>query len=529
MDAQVNSGPVLVVAGWVLFDDDLADTVEIFVDGLPPVRARRGIARPDVAAGVEPEGRSMAAGFMQLVPVRRPTDGTREVVVQVRATGIHGGSWEPPACRVVLGPAPPPAVPVPLPAGPPAPARGTDGRIRVCAITHSLYLGGGELYLHELLVRLAAIGTFDLRVVAPEDGPLRPALEAAGIPVHLVSGYPAEPDRYAARLEELAALLRWWQIDCALVNTLGVHVGARAARAAGVPAVWAVHESFDLDVFAYLNHGPSGFPPGVGSACRSALLEADAVVFESMATQALYERQVPGIPGMLVPYGVDLGAIARYERASSKEERRTEAGIGPDRRVLVCMGVFQDRKSQLALVQAFADLVDARPEAMLVLVGDHPAPYPVTVREAVDALGLGNAVRLVDIDPDCYRWYQIADVLVSASDVESLPRSFLEAMAFGCPILASDVFGVGEIVKDGSTGWLFSANSGVSLLAGLRRALTCPQDELAAMGAACRRAAAGFDGSGYAATYAGLIRRLVPGHGPDAGPVRIPAGLAAGP
>ena len=56
---------------------------------------------------------------------------------------------------------------------------------------------------------------------------------------------------------------------------------------------------------------------------------------------------------------------------------------------------------------------------------------------------------------DTYPWYRAADLLVSASDIESLPRSVLEAMCFRVPVLATSIFGLPELISDGETGFLF--------------------------------------------------------------------------
>ncbi len=56
--------------------------------------------------------------------------------------------------------------------------------------------------------------------------------------------------------------------------------------------------------------------------------------------------------------------------------------------------------------------------------------------------------------PDIHSWYALADLLVCASDIESLPRTVLEAMAFETPVLATEVFGIPELIEDGRTGWL---------------------------------------------------------------------------
>ena len=58
--------------------------------------------------------------------------------------------------------------------------------------------------------------------------------------------------------------------------------------------------------------------------------------------------------------------------------------------------------------------------------------------------------------PDLYR---AVDAVVLPSFTESCPLVALEAMACGTPIIAADVGGVSEVVRDGETGWLFPSGS----------------------------------------------------------------------
>lgn len=146
----------------------------------------------------------------------------------------------------------------------------------------------------------------------------------------------------------------------------------------------------------------------------------------------------------------------------------------------------------------------------MVIVGWNPSEYGFAVKRWVHDLQLDDKVSIVDVDHDTYRWYHASDIVASASDVESLPRSFLEAMAFGSPIVSADVFGVSEVVLDGTNGWLFEANDGSSLIKGLTRAIGCSDSELQTMSDRCREDALGFDGRGYASEFRNLILELSP-------------------
>lgn len=83
-------------------------------------------------------------------------------------------------------------------------------------------------------------------------------------------------------------------------------------------------------------------------------------------------------------------------------------------------------------------------------------------------------MEVIPITPDVASWYGMADILALASDVESLPRTALEAMAWGTPVLATDVFGLPELITDGKTGWLCAPRDIRALADALDRALSAP-------------------------------------------------------
>ena len=58
------------------------------------------------------------------------------------------------------------------------------------------------------------------------------------------------------------------------------------------------------------------------------------------------------------------------------------------------------------------------------------------------------------------QWYQMnpTDLFISTSEREGVPVSMMEAMSFGIPVIATDVGGVGEIVRDGYNGFLMDAD-----------------------------------------------------------------------
>ncbi|MGH2862563.1 MAG: glycosyltransferase family 4 protein, partial [Solirubrobacteraceae bacterium] len=374
--------------------------------------------------------------------------------------------------------------------------------------THSLKLGGGQLYLQELLLRVVRAGAADVLLISPEDGPLRKELEAEGIGVHITAGYAVDPGRYEGGLVELAFLIREWRADLVISNTLAVFPPADAALRLGLPVIWAIHESFSLDLFSFVCWGPGGLAPAVRERWLLTLRNAE-LVYEADSTLELHLRDIPSAHAHKVPYGVDLDAINDYISAHDRAAMREQLGFGTDERVLLCVGTLEDRKAQIPLLHAFSEAAVGGSLARIVFVGGNDSPYARALEDAVKLLGAEDSVSVIDVDPDVYRWYLVADVLVSASDVESMPRSFLEAQAFGLPILAADVFGVSEVVHDGVNGWLFRPRVASAMVAAVGRVLTTSGADLQRLSMRARACSAHYSGGGYAQTYIKLASQLL--------------------
>jgi glycosyltransferase involved in cell wall biosynthesis len=503
------AGPAISVSGWVVFPNARTDFVEVFLDGERVGLAGLGDNRVDVLQLFSDEGvNALTSGFHAVVPVPISHDDV-EHRVHVRATSYNGDIWEPASADFVVSG----VKEKDLPSSPFASQldpiqKATSTRPRWCVFTHSLKLGGGQLYLQELLLRVVGARAAEVLLISPEDGPLRKELEAEGISVHITAGYAVDPGKYEGGLVELAFLVREWRADIVVINTLAVFPPADAALRLGLPVIWAIHESFSLDVFAFVCWGPGGLAPAVRERWLLTLRSAE-LVYEADSTLELHLRDIPAGHAHKVPYGVDLDAIKTYRSAHDRAAMREQLGFGIDERILLCVGTLEDRKAQIPLLRAFVEAAVGESPARMVFVGGSDSPYARALKDSVKLLGAEDSVAVIDVDPDVYRWYLAADVLVSASDVESMPRSFLEAQAFGLPILAADVFGVGEVVSDGINGWLFRPRVASAMVAAVERVLTTSDTDLQRFSTCATACSAHYSGTGYAQAYINLASQLL--------------------
>ena len=320
-------------------------------------------------------------------------------------------------------------------------------------------------------------------MVSSIDGPLRAVVEALGIPVHISSLTPYDDtSSHIGRVEELASWSQGRGFDAALLNTATAWTvpGAEAAAELGIPVVWAIHESFAPSVLL------ADFSPEVRDRTERALAGASTLVFEAEATKRLYEP-VAGVERCAMhPYGLNLEPIDAHRAAFDGAAARRQAGIPAEAELVVCVGTVEPRKAQVMLAQAFDLVAERHPSAWVAFVGGRDDDNTGALRRYVEASPYGDRMQVIPITPEVETWYGMADVLVCASDIESTPRTVLEAMAWETPVLGTRVFGLPELITDGETGWLCEPRDLPALAAGLDRVLSLPAEERRRVGAAGR-------------------------------------------
>jgi D-inositol-3-phosphate glycosyltransferase len=466
-------------SGWTFFPSGPASRVELWLGKEPLGRARLGLPRPDVARALGPEWRG-ATGFELVTNLEHWPGKNGETGLRAVATGPAGERLELEQLTLRIAAAPARAIgPAPARAIGPVP---THRGLRTLVATHQLDLGGAQLYLMDLLRALLRTGEIAPTVVSAKDGLLRGELEALGVPVH-ISGMPATDllSAHLGRVEELAAWAAAGDFDVAFVNTAtslalpGVEVAGRL----GIPVVWAIHESLEpAELWGHVD-------PTVRRRAVAALAEVAQPLFVAAATQRLFEPATGPGRGLTLPYGLNLEAIDRVRPGFDRARARLAVGVPLDAEVVLCVGTVEPRKAQVPLAQAFDLLAARHPRARLVFVGARDDAYSEFLAEYA-AASPGERITIVPMTPEVQPWFGLADLVVCPSDIESMPRTVLEAMAWERPVLATAVFGLPELIEDGESGWLCEPRDLMALGTALERALSSSPEERRRIGAAGR-------------------------------------------
>jgi len=151
----------------------------------------------------------------------------------------------------------------------------------------------------------------------------------------------------------------------------------------------------------------------------------------------------------LIANGIDVPAI---EAEAEGLDVRSELGISPTSRIIGTVASFRPVKRIDLLIRAFARLISGGQDIVLLLVG-YGDILP-KLRDLASNLRVTNRIIFTGIRPDAPRFLKAMDIFVLCSEWEGLPLALLEAMALSLPVIATDVGGVTEVVKEGVTGRL---------------------------------------------------------------------------
>jgi len=113
------------------------------------------------------------------------------------------------------------------------------------------------------------------------------------------------------------------------------------------------------------------------------------------------------------------------------------------------------------------------PAARFVIVGDGVL-RPALEQQAAE-FGIADRVVFTGWRRDLPRIYADLDVLVVSSDNEGTPVSAIEAMASGCPVAATRVGGLPDLITDGDTGFLVQPRNDEELSSAVLRLLHNPE------------------------------------------------------
>ena len=144
--------------------------------------------------------------------------------------------------------------------------------------------------------------------------------------------------------------------------------------------------------------------------------------------------------------GIDLNS---FRVSVDQAQKRSGLGLDPNEPVVGTVGRLSPQKAPLDFVAAAKKVLEQRPNARFIMVGDGPLSPQVH-----KAIGSEQRIKVLGMRDDVPEILAILDVFALSSLWEGLGRALTEAMIMGCPVAATAVNGVPELVTHGKTGLL---------------------------------------------------------------------------
>jgi glycosyltransferase involved in cell wall biosynthesis len=154
---------------------------------------------------------------------------------------------------------------------------------------------------------------------------------------------------------------------------------------------------------------------------------------------------------VVVPNFVDDAVFAPPSDAQRAEWRR-ELDLHEGARIVGIVASLLPIKDHATLLRAASILRARWPELRIVIVGD--GPVRSSLQTLAESLGVSDLVRFAGLRPQTPSFHHLFEISALCSTSEGFPNTLVEAMAAGKPIVATDVGGVRDAVRDEENGLL---------------------------------------------------------------------------
>ncbi len=159
----------------------------------------------------------------------------------------------------------------------------------------------------------------------------------------------------------------------------------------------------------------------------------------------------------VTPVGLDLSLMHEGLELVDKKQLKEKYGFKESDRVLLFIGRLIDEKQPLKMIDLFIKLKEKDENYKLLLVGDGPLKTEVNERIIRNGL-LADIIQIQKIpNNDIWELYRLAECFVNLNQQEIFGMAILEAMYYGCKVVAWRAPGPNLIIENGISGYLVSS------------------------------------------------------------------------
>lgn len=346
--------------------------------------------------------------------------------------------------------------------------------IRILRIIARLNIGGPAIHvtlLTEKLAQPAYESTLLTGSIAADEGDMTYYAEQHGVePILLPElGRDIHPIRDVITIWKVYRVIRTLNPHIVHTHTAKAgFIGRIAARLAGVPVV----------VHTFHGHVFRGYFSPVKTQIfitleRLTARMSDTVITltEGLRRELADEYRITRRARITVlPLGLDLQQFADTPRKNGAF--RAQYHIPADAPLIGIVGRLVPVKNHALFLRAAALIRQHIPNARFIIVGG--GELRAELEAQIDALGLRNYVQITGWITETAPVYSDLDVLAISSINEGTPVTVIESLAAGCPVVATNVGGLSDLLDGGALGALVESENADALAGALIAALQSP-------------------------------------------------------
>ena len=346
-----------------------------------------------------------------------------------------------------------------------------NGRLKVLHLITRLIRGGAQENTL-LTVALADRRRYQVHLASGPEGEWLPRGDEVADCFHLIPPLtsPVAPKRDLAALRDLVQLIRRERFAVVHTHTSKAGLlGRLASWLCGVPVtVHTPHGTVLHDI--YLTPRQQALAAWVK---RRAARLADAIITVSDSERDGYLRWRIAPTGKFhtIYSGMDYSRFraAAPGQVSNLPYRGREGDL-----VVLLPARYVPEKGHCFFFAAAEQVMEAMPQVQVVLAGDGPLAQGIS--ELAAASAFPHRIHLLGFRSDVLELMRAADVVVSASLSEGLPRAVVEALLLERPVVGTDAGGTREVLLDRLTGVLVPCADAGALAEGILYLLRRPHE-----------------------------------------------------
>lgn len=327
-------------------------------------------------------------------------------------------------------------------------------------VTHDLDIGG----LQQVVVNICKSidrDKFNISVLCLRKlGAYVPEVERLGVKVHIIPQKKTGVDYFS--FLKVIEVFKKEKIEIIHThNTQPLIDGTLAALFSGVKTIVHTDHARDFpDKKRYM----------FAEWCMSHLVYKMVGVSDHTVNNLKKYEKIPMKKLTTIPNGIDGGI---YKNSIDKERKRKELGIN-HRGPIIGLGVrITEQKGITYLIEAIPSIMKRFPDLSLVIAGD--GHLVDLLKQKAVGLNISNHVFFIGPRLDMPELLKLFDIYVLPSLWEGLPMVLLEAMAAGCPIVATNVGGNAQVIEDGFNGTLVEPCNSIKLAESVINLLSSPE------------------------------------------------------